>query len=104
MDVLGGVLLVAGAVFVLLAGVGVVRFDDVFPRMHAAAKGPTLGLLLIGLGVVVSVRTVDAVVTVILVVILQLIAGPVGTHVIGRSTYQRVDSDFETDELGDSED
>jgi multicomponent Na+:H+ antiporter subunit G len=104
MDVLGGVLLVAGAVFVLLAGVGVVRFDDVFPRMHAAAKGPTLGLLLIGLGVVVSVRTVDAVVTVILVVILQLIAGPVGTHVIGRSTYRRVDSDFETDELGDSED
>lgn len=104
MDVLGGVLLVAGAVFVLLAGVGVVRFDDVFPRMHAAAKGPTLGLLLIGLGVIVSIRTMDALMTVILVVILQLIAGPVGTHVIGRSAYRRVDSDFGTDELADAED
>jgi multicomponent Na+:H+ antiporter subunit G len=103
MDLLGGVMLVAGAVFVLLAGVGVVRFDHVFPRMHAAAKGPTLGLLLIGLGVIVSVRTVDALVTVGLVVILQLIAGPVGTHVVGRSAYRRVDNDFETDELAATE-
>jgi multicomponent Na+:H+ antiporter subunit G len=104
MDVVGGVLLVAGAVFVLLAGVGVVRFDDVFSRMHAAAKGPTLGLLLIGLGVIVTVGTLAAAVTVVLVVVLQLIAGPVGTHVIGRSAYRRIDTDFETDELADADD
>ena len=90
MDLIGGIALVVGAVLVLLAGVGVVRFDDVYARMHAAAKAPALGILLVGLGTVVSIRTVQAVVAVTLVVVLQLIAGPVGTHMLGRAVYRRV--------------
>lgn len=104
METVGGIALIAGSVFVLLAGVGVVRFDDVFARMHSAAKGPTLGLLLTGLGTALILRTLAATVTVVLVLILQLIAGPVGSHVIGRSVYLRGDSDLGTDELADADD
>lgn len=103
MDELGGVALIIGACFVLLAGVGVVRFPDVFSRLHAAAKGPTLGLMLTGLGVSLSVRTLDVIVTVVLVVVLQVIAGPVGTHIIGRSVYRRGGHGLDTDELADAE-
>ncbi len=101
MDVAGGIALIAGAVFVLLAGVGVLRFDDIFARMHAAAKGPTLGLMLTGLGVALTLRTVAVAVTVSLVLLLQLIAGPVGSHVICRSVYRRSETDLDTDELAD---
>ena len=41
-------LLLAGAVLILLAGVGVVRFDDVLARMHALTKASTLGVLASG--------------------------------------------------------
>jgi multicomponent Na+:H+ antiporter subunit G len=101
MDLVGGIALVAGACFVLLAGVGVLRFPDVFSRMHAAAKGPTLGLILTGIGVVLTLRTVAVVVTVLLVLVLQLIAGPVGSHVIGRAVYHRDETTLGTDELAD---
>jgi multicomponent Na+:H+ antiporter subunit G len=41
---LSGALFVAGAIFALLAGVGVLRMPDVFTRMQASTKASTLGL------------------------------------------------------------
>src|SRR5690606_19635806 len=49
------VLVVLGGLFVLLAGVGVLRLKDVYARMHAATKAPTLGVALIVLGGSVAV-------------------------------------------------
>ena len=90
LDVVGGVALVLGACFVLLAGVGAVRFRDTYARMHAAAKAPALGVLLIGIGTAATIRTAPAVISCFLVVLLQLIAGTVGTHIMGRSVYRIV--------------
>mgnify|MGYP001811961773 CR=1 FL=1 len=90
MDLVAHVFLVVGALFMLLAAVGVVRFGDVYSRMHAAAKGPALGVVLVGAGTALSIRTVQATVVVSLVIVLQLIGGPVGTHLLGRSVYRRV--------------
>lgn len=102
LDVVGGVLLVLGAGFVLLAAVGVIRFPTTFTRMHAAAKGPALGVLLLAAGTAVSIRTPQAIVAVVLVVVLQFIAGPVSAHLLGRSIYRTVDRPVDgLDELAD---
>ena len=90
MGLLAGIVLVIGAAFVLLAGVGVVRFTDPYSRMHAAAKAPALGVLLIGIGTVLAIQTLQAAIAVLLVVVLQLITGPVGAHMLGRAMYRRV--------------
>ncbi len=90
MNVVGGIFLIFGASLILLAGIGVVRFDDIYARMHAGAKAPALGVLAIGIGVAFRIRTTDAIVTAILVVVLQLIAGPVGAHILGRSVYRQL--------------
>lgn len=84
MNVVGGILLILGAGFVLIGAVGVVRFTTPMERLHAAAKGPTLGLLLLGAGTAVSIGSAAATIGVILVVVLQLLAGPVGSHMIAR--------------------
>ena len=102
MDIVAGVFLIIGASFIALAGVGVFRFDDTFSRMHAAAKAPALGLLCIGIGTVLSIRTVPATVVVGLVVVLQLLAGPVSSHLLGRSVYLRARPELQgRDELLD---
>lgn len=102
MDIVAGVFLIIGAAFIALAGVGVFRFDDTFSRMHAAAKAPALGLLCVGLGTALSIRTVPATVIVALVVVLQLLAGPVSSHLLGRSIYLRARPDLQgVDELLD---
>ncbi len=49
-DYLGGLLLVAGASFLFLGGLGIVRMPDLFNRIQAGAKTTTLGTLLILLG------------------------------------------------------
>jgi len=48
-----GILAFVGGALVLLAGVGVLRFEDLYSRMHAATKAPTLGALLIGVAGVI---------------------------------------------------
>ncbi len=89
MSIVGDLLLVAGAAFVLIGAIGVIRFTNPTERLHAAAKGPTLGLLLLGAGTAVSIGTTTAVVSIVLVILLQLLAGPLGSHMIGRVIHRR---------------
>lgn len=103
-NLIARVLLVFGCSLILLAGIGIVRFGDIYARMHAAAKAPTLGIFAIAIGVAMSVRTAAATFTVLLVVVLQLATGPVGTHLLSRAVYRRVQSSVDSvDELGRDE-
>jgi multicomponent Na+:H+ antiporter subunit G len=45
-ELLGGVLLVLGAAFLFLGGLGLVRMPDVLNRIQAGTKATTLGTLL----------------------------------------------------------
>lgn len=47
LDMMGGLLLVAGAAFLLLGGLGLWRMPDLFNRIQAGAKTTTLGTILI---------------------------------------------------------
>ena len=48
--VIGSLLILAGAAFGALSGIGQVRFSDLMTRMHIATKPSTLGLLLVASG------------------------------------------------------
>lgn len=88
MNTVGEVLLVLGALFVLIGAVGVVRFPSTTARLHAAAKGPTLGLLLLGAGTAARIGSTTAAIGVALVIALQMLAGPLGSHMIGRAIHR----------------
>ncbi|MFP4483349.1 MAG: monovalent cation/H(+) antiporter subunit G [Spirochaetota bacterium] len=53
LGVIGGLVSIAGAVFLLLAALGLVRMPDVYNRMQAGTKATTLGsiLFLAGVGI-----------------------------------------------------
>lgn len=90
MSVVAGLFIVVGAIFTMIGGIGVVRFEDLMSRMHAAAKAPTLGLILVAIGGAIEIGTGAAIATLVLVVVLQLLTSPVGTHVLGRASYGKV--------------
>ena len=46
LDLLGGLLLVAGSAFLLFGGIGLVRMPDLFNRIQAGTKTTTLGSIL----------------------------------------------------------
>lgn len=86
-DVLAAVLLVTGSGLALIAAIGLLRFPDVYARMHAATKPATLGLILILAGAMLRLSWGDAA-TVALVIAFQLLSVPVGSHMIGRAAHR----------------
>jgi multicomponent Na+:H+ antiporter subunit G len=107
LDAVAAVLIVAGCLLGLLGGIGVLRLPDVFGRMHAATKPPTLGLVLVAAGAILRVDSVADVTFLVLVVGLQFLTAPVGAHLIGRSAYAsggQLAPDTVMDDLADAED
>ena len=88
MTAIAAVLVVAGAALGMLAGLGVLRFPDVFSRMHAATKPATLGLVVLALGAAIAADSVNDVARLALVVALQFLTAPAGAHLVGRAAAQ----------------
>jgi multicomponent Na+:H+ antiporter subunit G len=101
MELIASILLVAGGGLTLLAAVGLIRFQDVFTRMHAATKPATLGLILILTGTALVLPRADPIAKLALVILLQFITAPVGAHLIGRAAFRSAEpvrADTEMDE------
>ncbi len=100
MHVVSGLLFIVGSAFVLIGGIGVLRFGDFMSRTHAAAKAPTLGLILVALGEAVELHTALVIVTMILIVLLQMFTTPVGTHMRTRAGHGEIEVEIDgIDEL-----
>lgn len=72
----------------LLGAVGLLRFRDVFTRMHAATKPATFGIIIILTATALVLPSPDPVAKLVLVILLQFITAPVGAHLIGRSAFR----------------
>lgn len=104
-DALSGVLLLGGVLLAVVAAIGLVRFPDVFSRMHAATKPATLGLLLIVVGASLRMDDRSDTVKLLLVAAFQFITAPVAAHMIGRAAYRAGAGalhDLVVDEMRDS--
>jgi len=85
LDVVSGVLLIAGALLALIASIGLHRLPDTLARMHAATKPATLGVALCAIGAIIQIRDASTVTKIVVIVVLQLVAAPIGAHVLGRA-------------------
>lgn len=73
-----------GTGFFVAGSLGMLRFPDVFSRLHALTKADNLGLGLIALGVLVQSSTLAFAVKVGLVWLVTLAASAVVCHLIAR--------------------
>ena len=87
-EVVGGSMILVGAALAVIAGLGLQRFPDVFARMHAATKPATLGLALVLGGAALLVPDTGSRAKLLLVIVLQFITAPVGSHLVGRAAYR----------------
>lgn len=82
------ILLLTGAAFSLIASIGLLKFPDVFTRMHAAAKSGTLGGGLILLAVMIHFLRWDITIETFLIIVFFILTAPVSTHMMGRAAYK----------------
>jgi multicomponent Na+:H+ antiporter subunit G len=83
---IGGVLLVAGAAFLLLGGLGLVRMPDVFNRIQAGTKATTLGTLLSLAGI--ACLQPDWTLKLALIGLFILFTNPLSSHVLARAAHR----------------
>ncbi|KYG33407.1 monovalent cation/H(+) antiporter subunit G [Alkalihalobacillus trypoxylicola] len=78
-----------GALFSLLAGLGIIRLQDVYSRIHAAAKSATLGVMSVMLGTFLYflLGQGEYVGKILLTILFVFITAPVAGLMMGRSAY-----------------
>jgi len=87
LDLLALILVVAGAFFLLVGSIGVVRLPDFYTRTHAVGKSDTIGLVLAILGIAVHEGLSLTGGKLVAVVVFVALTNPVGTHALVRSAY-----------------
>lgn len=88
-ELVSTVLVLAGALLMLIAAVGVVRLPDVLCRSHAVAKALTLGIFLLLLGYWVHLGDQQTAFKILLAIGFQLITIPVASHLVGLLSLQK---------------
>ena len=88
-ELVTAILILTGASLMLTAAVGVVRLPDVLCRSHAVAKGLTLGIFLLFLGLWVDQGERQAAFKIVLAIIFQVITIPVASHLVGLLALQK---------------
>jgi multicomponent Na+:H+ antiporter subunit G len=84
-DVLSGVLLTAGGMFVLAGGIGALRLPDVYTRIHGAGLTDTMGTLLVLAGCALQTGWSLATVKIAAVLVFLLLTTPTATYALANA-------------------
>jgi multicomponent Na+:H+ antiporter subunit G len=85
MELIGHVLALCGAVFVLIGTIGIIRFPDVFSRMHAAGLADGLGVLLVLVGLALAEGFSTASARMLLIIAFVWLTSTTACHALARN-------------------
>lgn len=88
-DMIAVLLLVAGAFFFLAGTAGLLRFPDVYCRLHALTKADNVGLGLIVIGLALQAESWMVAGKLILIWVLVMISGATASYLIARGSLRR---------------
>ena len=82
-------LLLLGGLFFLAGTLGLLRFPDVYTRLHALTKADNLGLGLVIAGLAIQAETWGGVGKLVLIWLLVLVASTFACHLVARAALRR---------------
>lgn len=82
-------LLVSGGFITLSASIGILRFPDIYTRLHAATKASTLGVTSILIAAFLYLYVKEDIVSgkLLLGIVFILATAPIAAHMIGRAAH-----------------
>jgi len=97
-------LMYLGAFFALITVLGLLRFPDVYTRIHAGAVVLTISAVLITIGSSIYVWDFFLSMKIIMIGVFFLFSNPMATHAIARASYSReiaLPEEYEIDAYSD---
>ncbi|WP_404453116.1 monovalent cation/H(+) antiporter subunit G [Virgibacillus necropolis] len=90
LNVIISFLVLSGTFFLLSGAIGVVRFPDIYTRLHAATKASTIGIAGILIGAFIFLYVDHAIVSgkLLLAIIFTFLTAPVSAHMISRAAHR----------------
>ncbi|GAA0772680.1 monovalent cation/H(+) antiporter subunit G [Roseibium denhamense] len=86
--IITGIMLIIGALFALIASIGLLRLKDVYMRTHAASKAGTLGSGLMLLALALYAGDASVVTRAIAGVVFFLLTAPIAAHLLAKAAYE----------------
>ncbi|NGP43476.1 monovalent cation/H(+) antiporter subunit G [Bacillaceae bacterium SIJ1] len=88
-EILVSVLILIGCFFLFSGSLGMLRFPDIYNRLHAATKSATLGVIGVLLGSFIYFLAIEGIMSgkLLIGIIFVTLTAPVSAHMIGRSAY-----------------
>lgn len=105
LEIITGAMLVIGALFALIASIGLIRLKDVYMRMHAASKAGTLGSGVMLLALAMHANDLGVITRAIAGVVFFLLTAPISAHLLAKAAYAagyRPCADTKVDALADT--
>lgn len=87
LDYLAGILVVIGAIFTLIASIGLLRLPDLYTRMHAASKAGTLGSCVMLIALAVQAQDLSIATRAVAGVIFFLLTAPISAHLLAKAAH-----------------
>ncbi|WP_102026948.1 monovalent cation/H(+) antiporter subunit G [Salirhabdus sp. Marseille-P4669] len=89
-EIIISIILILGTFFIISSSIGIIRFPDVYTRLHAASKASTLGVSLILIGAFLFMLYEHDIVSgkLLLGIFFLLLTAPVSGHMISRAAYK----------------
>jgi multicomponent K+:H+ antiporter subunit G len=91
LEIVSVVLMLAGAGFALIGSIGLLRFPDVFTRLHGPTKATTLGVggVLLGTILFLVLRGETGAIRELLITVFLFLTAPVSAHLIAKAALHR---------------
>lgn len=86
-DIVVAVFSFFGAIFILLASIGLIRMPDAYLRISVTTKAATLGVGLLLIAAAIHFGDFAITTRVMAIILFILLTAPVGGHLIGRTSY-----------------
>lgn len=88
MMILAGFFFALGIFYMVFGVLGIMRFPDVYTRLHPAGKAGTAGLLSIFIGLIISSGFSPFSLRIILITLFTVLTSPIASHAIARGALQ----------------
>lgn len=88
-DIFSYLSIAIGVVFLLIAGIGIIRLPDFYIRMSAITKAGTMGVGFIVLGISIHFNDLTIAGKSFVIISFMLLTSPVAAHIISRAAYRQ---------------
>lgn len=85
--IIAGCLLILGSFFALAAGIGLLRFPDLYTRSHAASKAGSVGAAMLLIALAITSEDTSTTMRALAAIVFFLLTAPVSAHLLVKAAH-----------------